>query len=104
MGYGDYDWALFREYYGDPFPHSLLSTRQYTSSRSQKTGNPIASILKSQEQGIQAPIVLNPVSNFFRFTVYYGASVKVEFQNTPDSSIDPKSKKFHAIAPANRRS
>ena len=20
MGYGDYDWGLYRDYYGDPFP------------------------------------------------------------------------------------
>ena len=28
MGYGDYYWGLYRDYYGDPFPHSLLRTRQ----------------------------------------------------------------------------
>ena len=28
MDYGDYFGGLFREYYRDPFPHSLLSTRQ----------------------------------------------------------------------------
>ena len=28
MGYGDNYWELYRDYYRDPFPHSLLSTRQ----------------------------------------------------------------------------
>ena len=28
MDYGDYYWELYRGYYRDPFPHSLLSTRQ----------------------------------------------------------------------------
>ena len=28
MGYGDYCWGLYRDYSRDPFPHSLLSTRQ----------------------------------------------------------------------------
>ena len=32
MGYGDYYWGFSRDYYRDPFPHSLLSTRQFFSS------------------------------------------------------------------------
>ena len=28
MDYGDYYWGLYRDYYRDPFPHSLLSTRE----------------------------------------------------------------------------
>ena len=28
MDYGDDSWGLYRGYYRDPFPHSLLSTRQ----------------------------------------------------------------------------
>ena len=28
MDYGDYYWGLYRDYYRDPFPQSLLSTRQ----------------------------------------------------------------------------
>ena len=28
MDYGDYCWGLYRDYYWDPFPHSLLSTRE----------------------------------------------------------------------------
>ena len=28
MDYGDNYWGLYRDYYRDPFPHSLLSTRQ----------------------------------------------------------------------------
>ena len=28
MCYGDYYWGLYRDYYRDPFPNSLLSTRQ----------------------------------------------------------------------------
>ena len=27
MDYGDYYWGLYRDYYWDPFPHSLLRTR-----------------------------------------------------------------------------
>ena len=27
MDYGDYDWGLYRDYYRDPYPHSLLRTR-----------------------------------------------------------------------------
>ena len=29
MGYGDYYWGLCRDYYRDPFPYSLLSTREF---------------------------------------------------------------------------
>ena len=28
MGYGDYDWGLYRDYCRDPFPQSLLRTKQ----------------------------------------------------------------------------
>ena len=28
MDYGDDFWGLYRHYYRDPYPHSLLSTRQ----------------------------------------------------------------------------
>ena len=28
LDYGDYYWGAYRDYYRDPFPHSLLSTRQ----------------------------------------------------------------------------
>ena len=28
MDIGDYYWGLYRDYYRDSFPHSLLSTRQ----------------------------------------------------------------------------
>ena len=28
MDYGDYSWGLYRDYYRDPFPHILVSTRQ----------------------------------------------------------------------------
>ena len=28
MDYGHYYWGLYRDYYRDPFPYSLLSTRQ----------------------------------------------------------------------------
>ena len=28
MDYGDHYWGLYRDYYRDPFPHSLLSTRK----------------------------------------------------------------------------
>ena len=40
-----------------------------TYSRSQKVGNPIASILKSNVEGIPALFGLHPVSNFMGFTV-----------------------------------
>ena len=32
MDYGDNYWRLYRDYYRDPFPHSLLSTRQNSTS------------------------------------------------------------------------
>ena len=41
-------------------------------SRSQKVGNSIASILKSNVQGILALFGLNPVSNFMGFAVGVG--------------------------------
>ena len=28
MGHGDYHWGLYRDYYRDPFPHSIPSTRE----------------------------------------------------------------------------
>ena len=28
MDHGDYHWGLYRDYYRDPFPHSLLITRE----------------------------------------------------------------------------
>ena len=28
MDYGDYHWGIYRDYHRDPFPHSLLRTRQ----------------------------------------------------------------------------
>ena len=28
MDYGDYFWGLYRDYSRDPFPHSLLRTRE----------------------------------------------------------------------------
>ena len=28
----DYSWGLYRDYYRDPFPHSLLSTREFSRS------------------------------------------------------------------------
>ena len=44
-----------------------LSPKPY--SRSPKVGNPIASILKSNAEGIPGLFVLNPVSNFLGFTI-----------------------------------
>ena len=32
MDYGDFYWRLYRDYYRDPFPHSLLRTRQFSGS------------------------------------------------------------------------
>ena len=32
MDSGDYYWGLYRDYYWDPFPRSLLSTRQKAMS------------------------------------------------------------------------
>ena len=31
MDYGDYYWGLYRDYYRDPFPHCLLSTRELST-------------------------------------------------------------------------
>ena len=33
MNIGDYYWGLYSDYYRDPFPHSLLSTRQTRTPR-----------------------------------------------------------------------
>ena len=33
MDYGDYYWGEYRDYYRDPFPHSLLSTRGFLMIR-----------------------------------------------------------------------
>ena len=44
----------------------ILSVGVY--SRSQKVGNPIASILNSNDKGIPALLGLNPVSSFMGFT------------------------------------
>ena len=49
-------------------PESLWNPRQ-DFSRSSKVGNPIASILKGNGEGIPTRIVLNPVSNFLGFTL-----------------------------------
>ena len=37
MDYGDYYWGLYRGYYRDPFPHSLLSTRQLQENPAMKS-------------------------------------------------------------------
>ena len=34
MGYGDDYWGVERDYYRDPLPHSLLSTRESVGLRS----------------------------------------------------------------------
>ena len=39
MDYGDYNWG--RDYYRDPFPHSLVSTREY--KKSEPKSSPVAS-------------------------------------------------------------
>ena len=33
MNIGDYYWGLYRDYCRDPFPHSLLSTRELSFPR-----------------------------------------------------------------------
>ena len=40
MDYGDYYWGLYRDYYRDPFPHSLLSTRQFGGFAGYSSDNP----------------------------------------------------------------
>ena len=47
----------------NPKPLNLVN------SRSPKVGNPIASILKSNEEGISEIFGLHPVANFMEFTV-----------------------------------
>ena len=32
MDYEDYYWGLYRDYNRDPFPHSLVSTKEYLST------------------------------------------------------------------------
>ena len=34
MDYGDYYGGLYRDYYRDPLPHSLLSTKEFLGSPS----------------------------------------------------------------------
>ena len=54
MGYRDYYWGLCRDYRKDPFPHSLLRTRQSClttrrSSQIQNLSTPVRlSILKTK--------------------------------------------------------
>ena len=36
MDYGDFYWGFYRGFYRDPFPHSLLSTRQFSVSKGSK--------------------------------------------------------------------
>ena len=55
--------------YPKPPPKKVKGQLFSYYSRSQKVGNPIASILKSNVQGIPALFGLNPVSNFLGFTV-----------------------------------
>ena len=31
MGCGDYSWGIYRGYCRDPFPHSLLCTREFNA-------------------------------------------------------------------------
>ena len=38
MDYRDYYWGFCRDYYRDPFPNSLLSTREAKKSRSPSLG------------------------------------------------------------------
>ena len=51
-------------------------------SRSQKVGNPIASILKSNVSGIPALFGLHPVSNFMGFTI-----IRKSYQGTPKRKV-----------------
>ena len=38
MDYGGYSWGLYRDYYRDPFPHSLLSTREFCTAGASAVG------------------------------------------------------------------
>ena len=40
MDTGDDYWGLYRDYYKDPFPHSLLRTRQSKLQSTQKLKKP----------------------------------------------------------------
>ena len=51
-------------------PKPMFQLSGFYYSRSQKVGNPIASILKSSVKRIPALFGLNQVSNFMGFTVY----------------------------------
>ena len=63
MDYGDYFWGLYGDYYRDPFPHSLLSTRQINSKVFRKqpwTLNPTQDVkYVTQDSGI-IPTVSSP--------------------------------------------
>ena len=45
MGYADYYWGLYRDYYRDPFPHSLLRTRQSLKARANKLPGVLQALL-----------------------------------------------------------
>ena len=52
-------------------------------SRSPKVGSPIAAILKSNVSGIPALFVLNPVSNFWEFTILNPLYIKDPKRGNP---------------------
>ena len=65
------------------------SDRTYHYSRSPKVGNPIASVPKSNVQGIPALFGLNPVSNFLDFTIESRVSEVMVISETPQAPQTP---------------
>ena len=45
MDDGDYDWGLYRGYYRDPFPHSLLRAKQMSDVVREDAGEDAGHIL-----------------------------------------------------------
>ena len=62
MDYGDYNcyWGLYRGYYGDPFPHSLLSTREFFAEVSKLGMKPIPGPGLAHGFGFGKILTLNP--------------------------------------------
>ena len=59
MDYGDYYCGLSRDYYQDPFPHSLLGTREFLVTISFK-GNVFPMILHLQNTSYMSYIAYTP--------------------------------------------
>ena len=64
MDIGDYYWGLYRDHYRDPFPHSLLRTKQivHVTKRLQSDSN--SATLRGAEQQAPSSAKLKSPSTF----------------------------------------